>query len=588
MSIQETKEIEDRKEEKESQEQTKASNEMNENAIEENMREEQSIKEENSKEAKSAEQEKSKEQQRTQEVENSKEEQSTKIEEDKKEKPSTIVEENSKENLNAKAEEATEPKEVPQQLNKKKHIWVWIFIVLLLLLVVIYCCIANYYKTHFYKNTSINNINCSDLTASEVTSQLDKQAQGYKLEIIGRNESGEEVSLGILQASDMNYVYTDTLNGVNAILNQQNEWLWITSLWKSDNHFSLLQGVSCDAVLLREAIMRLEAFQSNNMVSPKDAYISDYSEKNGGYEIISEVKGTKLDVNAAIACIEAVIVGNASTSEDKVNLAELGCYEEPKIYSDDEKLAETIDTINRWLDTEIIYDWNGQEVIVDNSVIKDWVSIKNEKPVLDEEAVASFVNEKALENDTKGKTATFTTALGIDISLKRLSYGWQTDCESEIESLTELIYAGAKEKREPAYIRKGVWKGQNDIGNSYIEADLSHQHLYVYEKGSVVFETDFVSGNINIPGCVTPAGIFGLTYKTTNAVLRGADYETPVTYWMPFYGNFGMHDATWRSSFGGDIFITNGSHGCLNLPLEAAAVIYGYVSEGSPIICYYY
>ena len=103
-----------------------------------------------------------------------------------------------------------------------------------------------------------------------------------------------------------------------------------------------------------------------------------------------------------------------------------------------------------------------------------------------------------------------------------------------------------------------------------------------------MFETDFVSGNINNPGCVTPAGIFGLTYKTTNAVLRGADYETPVNYWMPFYGNFGMHDATWRSSFGGDIFLTNGSHGCLNLPLDAAAVIYGYVSEGSPIICYYY
>ena len=103
-----------------------------------------------------------------------------------------------------------------------------------------------------------------------------------------------------------------------------------------------------------------------------------------------------------------------------------------------------------------------------------------------------------------------------------------------------------------------------------------------------MFETDFVSGNINNPGCVTPAGIFGLTYKTTNAVLRGADYETPVNYWMPFYGNFGMHDATWRSSFGGDIFLTNGSHGCLNLPLDAAAVIYSYVSEGSPIICYYY
>ena len=99
-------------------------------------------------------------------------------------------------------------------------------------------------------------------------------------------------------------------------------------------------------------------------------------------------------------------------------------------------------------------------------------------------------------------------------------------------------------------------------------------------------ESDFVSGdasNVN----PTPHGVFGLTYKTTNAVLRGADYETPVFYWMPFHGNFGMHDATWRTEFGGDIYLTDGSHGCINLPLDKAEAIYGYVSTGFPIVCYY-
>ena len=85
-----------------------------------------------------------------------------------------------------------------------------------------------------------------------------------------------------------------------------------------------------------------------------------------------------------------------------------------------------------------------------------------------------------------------------------------------------------------------------------------------------------------------PAGVFGLTYKTMNAVLRGADYETPVVYWMPYHGNFGMHDATWRTEFGGDIYLTDGSHGCVNLPLESAAAIYSQIGEGFPVICYYY
>ena len=61
----------------------------------------------------------------------------------------------------------------------------------------------------------------------------------------------------------------------------------------------------------------------------------------------------------------------------------------------------------------------------------------------------------------------------------------------------------------------------------------------------------------------------------------------PVSYWMPFNGNIGMHDASWRSSFGGDIYKTNGSHGCINLPVSVAQELYGYVEKGTPVICYY-
>ena len=65
------------------------------------------------------------------------------------------------------------------------------------------------------------------------------------------------------------------------------------------------------------------------------------------------------------------------------------------------------------------------------------------------------------------------------------------------------------------------------------------------------------------------------------------EYETKVTYWMPFNGGIGLHDANWRSSFGGNIYQTNGSHGCINLPTAAAKEIYDRVYDGIPIICYY-
>ena len=98
-------------------------------------------------------------------------------------------------------------------------------------------------------------------------------------------------------------------------------------------------------------------------------------------------------------------------------------------------------------------------------------------------------------------------------------------------------------------------------------------------------ESDFVSGNVS-KGHDTPTGAYGLTYKTTDAVLRGQDYETPVKYWMPFAGDVGMHDATWRKTFGGSIYKTNGSHGCINLPLSVAEKIYNTIDKGYAVMVY--
>ncbi|MEG0215435.1 MAG: L,D-transpeptidase, partial [Hungatella sp.] len=78
-----------------------------------------------------------------------------------------------------------------------------------------------------------------------------------------------------------------------------------------------------------------------------------------------------------------------------------------------------------------------------------------------------------------------------------------------------------------------------------------------------------------------------LTYKERNATLKGENYATPVSYWMPFNGNIGMHDAGWRSSFGGSIYKTGGSHGCVNLPPAAAKTIFENIEKGIPVLCYY-
>lgn len=456
------------------------------------------------------------------------------------------------------------------------------------LLAACYLGIAFFYRTHFLPNTSINGAACGNLNAASVTRLIDAQILDYSLAVTGRDYATGEAGtlLGTIRAEDIELTYADTAGAVEHLLKEQNQFLWPAAyLGRKQESYSLVQGVTFSEEKLKETVEAWDACQKKNMTPPEDAYIGSYSDEINGYEIVFEQPGTELDMGKTIQCITEKL----NTHEATVDLEEMLCYTEANVKGTDKELADAVEKANTWLSTRVLYDWNGNEVLLDGETLRDWVTIEEGEPKLDEDAVAGFVKRQAKEFDTYGKRKKFTTALGVELSLKSPNYGWKTDVEAETEELLQLIYQGGDVEKEPNYSARGQEKGVNDVGNSYIEADLTHQHLYVHQDGAVVLETDFVSGKMNsTPGCVTPEGIFGLSYKTTNAVLRGADYETPVNYWMPFFGNYGMHDATWRANFGGTIYIEHGSHGCINLPLSAASQIYEYVFKGSPVVCYYY
>ena len=170
------------------------------------------------------------------------------------------------------------------------------------------------------------------------------------------------------------------------------------------------------------------------------------------------------------------------------------------------------------------------------------------------------------------------------------AYGWLIDQNAENEQLLSILKDGRQVEREPVYAQTAATRENCDMGNSYVEADLSRQHLWMYRDGVVILESDFVSGDTS-KGNTTPAGAYALYYKTSPFVLKsdtpGDSYETPVTYWMPFNGGIGFHDANWRGAFGGNIYTYSGSHGCVNLPNWAAAQMYENIEAGYPIICYY-
>lgn len=124
----------------------------------------------------------------------------------------------------------------------------------------------------------------------------------------------------------------------------------------------------------------------------------------------------------------------------------------------------------------------------------------------------------------------------------------------------------------------------NIASGTYIEVSIDQQHMWFYENNQLVLDTDVVTGNYGSNN--TPRGRYTITSRATNTTLTGPGYSSFVNYWMGFYGGYGIHDSSWRSSYGGSIYRGNGSHGCVNTPYSKVKQIYERTTYGTPVIVY--
>jgi len=235
--------------------------------------------------------------------------------------------------------------------------------------------------------------------------------------------------------------------------------------------------------------------------------------------------------------------------------------------------------------------YNGETEYLDGFTIASWVTGNNGNTIqVDPNQVAAYVQGLKDKYDSKG-VQTWTSADGTQKSLAT-SYGYYIDLAGETAALTADIQALQSVVRQPVYSMTAVQAAMPQWGNTFVEVDISSQHAYFYQDGNCVWESPVVTGKATDPERATPTGVFSLNYKQTDRVLKGAidkstgkpSYESHVDYWMPFNGNIGLHDASWRSSFGGDIYVNNGSHGCINLPKDRAQALYGLINKGTVVV----
>lgn len=432
----------------------------------------------------------------------------------------------------------------------------------------------------FVVGTIINGVPVSGMTTADAEAYIEGYFNGgYTLEI--------EDTEGVREAiTDTSIGYTvDVTGDLEAILKEENDGGRVSGPGM-EHRYTVDAELKYDEAALR-ALLENMAFVKN--ASPtSDAYITPY-EEGKAFSIVPEVQGTEIDMDKLMAAVKDAL--NSQTRLLKVE--NLDCYKTIQVTADNADLNQMCANLNRYKDINITYVFGDQQEILPGLEAVKWIDgVSGSTVQVNQQKVAEYVKYLADKYDTYGKPHTFTSTSGRQVSVNG-DYGWQINQAEEAVALTRMVQNGTNQTREPAYSRTAASRTGNDFGTTYVEVDMGLQHIYMYENGTLIAEAPIVTGNV-AKGWTTPEGLYTLYYKERDRVLRGpkrADgtysYESPVSYWMPFNGGIGLHDASWRGKFGGEIYKNNGSHGCINIPPKTAAVIYEHVYKGIPILCFY-
>lgn len=433
----------------------------------------------------------------------------------------------------------------------------------------------------FVPGTKVNGVLVGGMTIEEAKVQIEGfYGREYNLTVKGKGSKTE-----VIKGPDIGYQVVIT-DGLKKVLEDQNASGRVAGP-AEDNSHALKSTVSFDEQKLKEKLNGLSFVSGQSIVSTVNAKVSDWKQGEP-FTIIPEVQGNSVNAGK----LEEVVKSALNQERKEVDLEESGCYDSITVTKDDEGLKAQCDALNRVREMQITYAFGSRSEVLNGEEICSWITGLADGVIqVSTDKAAAYVKSLADKYDTAGRGRNFHTASGRDLTLSG-AYGWQINQPAEIAELIAVIRAGQSQTREPNYAKAAADRN-NDWGGTYVEADLAAQHVYMYKDGVLVWEAPCVTGNVS-KNHTTPEGIYTLSYKQTDRVLRGAkqadgtyEYESHVDYWMPFNGGIGFHDASWRSKFGGAIYQNSGSHGCVNLPPKKAKDLYNLVYAGIPVICHY-
>lgn len=455
---------------------------------------------------------------------------------------------------------------------KAKKIVLGVLVAYVLILVLAYAGGVVYFSKHFFSGSKINGLDSAGKTVKEVERDMASQIASYELVIKEREDKTETIS-----AAKIGMQYVDD-GKIKELKKQQNPFTWFLSFIHAKD-YTMSATTTYDEAAVKAAVDQLAVVQDENMVKPVNAHLEV---TENGYEIIPETMGTEVDKEK----VKSVVLDAIERGASEVNLEEAGCYTSPEVLSTDEKLVQQQEEGNKFLNVTVTIDFADRQEVVNKDVMKDWLVVGEDGSLdLSHEKAKAYVQELKYEYDTFGSSRQFTTAYGETITVSGGDYGWVIAPNDTTTKILDAIKSGESQTITPEYTYSAYRREKDEIGNTYIEISLSRQHMWFFKDGQLLVSTDIVTGNHN-RGWDTHTGVYAIMYKERDATLVGEGYNSSVKYWMPFYANTGIHDATWRSSFGGSIYMNNGSHGCINTPYDQAEKIFNNIEKGVPVVVY--
>lgn len=451
-------------------------------------------------------------------------------------------------------------------------------------LAAVYIGFAVFFGSHFMFFTTINGTDFSMKSVEQVESYMKEQVAGYTLTLEESGGGTEEI-----KGTDISLEYVPGKE-LERLVKKQDNFLWIKSLWEKPKIEAAI-GVKYNEEALTGQIAGLSCLIPENQTASVDAH-PEFQET--AFVVVPEVIGTQIDTEKLGSAVTESING----FKPSVDLSEAGCYIQPRFVEDSPEVVAAKDAMNSYLGANITYDFSPSTEVVDAAVISQWVKVDADMNVtFDEEAVRAYIASLAEKYDTAGKPREFTTANGNVVTVEGGTYGWEIDQETEYASLIANIQNAETVTREPAYISRAASHDAMDVGNTYVEVDLTNQHMWYIQDGQVMMDSAVVTGSTIIRGRATPQGTYTILEMMRNKTLTGAidpstgepEYRTPVAFWMRVtWSGVGFHDATWQSSFGGTRYRNGyGSHGCINMPYGQASTLYSMLSVGTPVVIHY-